>query len=85
MGKQTRLPSSKSGSRALDVLEVVHSDICGPMETESLGGSRYYLTFTDDKSRRIFVYFLEEKSADSVYNAFESFREETKNDTHRQW
>lgn len=74
MGKQTRLPFSKSGSRASDVLEVIHSDICGPMEEESLGGSRYYLNFTDDKSRRIFVYFLQEKSAESVYNAFEDFR-----------
>lgn len=74
MGKQTRLPFSKCGSRASDVLEVVHSDICGPMEVQSLGGSRYYLTFTDDKSRRIFVYFLEEKSAQNVYEAFENFR-----------
>lgn len=44
------------------------------MEVQSLGGSRYYLTFTDDKSRRIFVYFLEEKSAQNVYEAFENFR-----------
>lgn len=74
IGKQTRLPFSKSGSRASDLLEVVHSDICGPMEEESLGGSRYYLSFTDDKSRRIFVYFLKEKSGECVFNAFEEFR-----------
>ena len=26
-------------------LEIVHSDICGPMKTQSLGGSTYLLTF----------------------------------------
>lgn len=74
MGKQTRLPFPKSGSRASEVLELVHSDIGGPMEVSSLGGSRYYLTFMDDKSRRIFIYFLEDKSGESVYRAFENFR-----------
>lgn len=62
MGKQTRLPFPKSGSRANELLELVHSDIGGPMEVSSLGGSRYYLTFTDDKSRKIWIYFLEEAS-----------------------
>ena len=74
MGKQTRLPFSKAGSRASDLLELVHSDICGPMEVPSLGGSRYYLSFIDDKSRRTAVYFLKQKSADEVYDAFEDFR-----------
>lgn len=74
MGKQTRLPFSKTGSRASDLFKLVHSDICGPMEVPSPGGCRYYLSFINDKSWRIAVYFLMQKSADEVYEAFEDFR-----------
>ncbi|KXJ72145.1 hypothetical protein RP20_CCG018741 [Aedes albopictus] len=81
LGKLSRLPFSNVGSRATELLELVHSDICGPMETDSLGGSRYYLTFIDDKSRRISVYFLAEKSAENVFKAFEDFRRSAERQT----
>ncbi|GBP89221.1 Retrovirus-related Pol polyprotein from transposon TNT 1-94 [Eumeta japonica] len=31
-GKQSRLPFPSEGSRALNPLELIHSDVCGPME-----------------------------------------------------
>ena len=34
--------------RARTPLEIVHSDICGPMQTSSIGGCNYFLTFIDD-------------------------------------
>jgi transposase InsO family protein len=45
-------------------VEIVHSDICGPMPTPSIGGSAYFLTFIDDFSRKTWIYFLKHK-----YNA----------------
>lgn len=60
--KQTRLPFQNKGTRATKLLELVHSDVCGPMETESLGKAKYFLTFTDDYSKKVFVYFLQKKS-----------------------
>ncbi|CAH2102026.1 unnamed protein product [Euphydryas editha] len=39
-GKQSRLPFPAEGSRAKKPLELIHSDICGPMEVKSLGGAR---------------------------------------------
>ena len=39
-------------------LEIVHSDICGPMQTSSMDGCNYFLTFIDDYSRKTWVYFL---------------------------
>ena len=48
--------------RADKPLELVHSDLCGPMQVESIGGSRYMLTFIDDYSRYTKVYFLKKKS-----------------------
>lgn len=62
-GKQSKksFPVGKSW-RATTCLELVHADLCGPMNTESLGGSKYFLLFTDDYSRMSWVYFVKNKS-----------------------
>lgn len=50
--KQTRLPFSKSiEGRTSELLEIVHSDVCGPMRKASVNGKRYFVTFIDDRSR----------------------------------
>ena len=72
-GKQARLPFPKEGSRATEVLEVVHSDICGPMEA-SLAGSKWFVIFIDDKTRRIWIYFLKLKNENRVTEAFRDFK-----------
>ena len=56
--------------RSTEKLQLVHTDVCGPMQTKSFGGSRYFITFTDDYSRCCKVYFLKEKS-----EALEKFKE----------
>jgi hypothetical protein len=43
-------------------MEIVHSDIFGPMQTLSIEGSTYFLTFIDDFSRKTWIYFLKHKS-----------------------
>jgi hypothetical protein len=47
-GKQTRHPSSKPAQRAPNTLDRVHTDLCGPMTPESLGGAKFYIGFRDD-------------------------------------
>ena len=50
-GKHHRNPfPSASGERAKELLELVHSDVCGKVNSKSLGGAEYFLTFIDDKS-----------------------------------
>lgn len=71
-GKQTRLPFPLSNNRSKAVLDVVHADVCGPMETKSIGLHRYFLLFVDDYSRMTFVYFLRNKS--EVFKCFQEFR-----------
>lgn len=61
-GKQHRLPFPKSESRAKQTCELIHSDLCGPFEVPSLGGSKYYLLLKDDFSGYRVVYFLKNKS-----------------------
>lgn len=70
-GKQSRLPFP-TGTRATKVLEIVHSDVCGPMETKSIGLSRYFLLFVDDYTRMSFVYFMKEKN--EVFKYFREFK-----------
>ena len=57
--------------RSTRKLQCVHSDVCGPMSTESIGGKRYFVTFIDDYSRCCKVYFMRNKS--KVFNKFKEF------------
>ncbi|RVW71138.1 Retrovirus-related Pol polyprotein from transposon TNT 1-94 [Vitis vinifera] len=43
-------------------LELVHTNLWRPSPVASHGGSRYYITFIDDSSRKVWVYFLKNKS-----------------------
>jgi len=40
-----------------------------PLDTPSLGGNKYFLTFVDEFSRKIWVYLLKEKG--DVFFVFE--------------
>ena len=44
MGKMTKTPFSEKMERANDLLEIIHTDVCGPMSVEARGGYRYFLT-----------------------------------------
>ena len=61
-GKQSRshFPSS-SESITSEPLELVHSDLCGKLSTRSLSGAEYFVTFTDDKTRYVWVYVIRRK------------------------
>lgn len=59
-------------------LEIVHSDVCGPMSTESIGGNKYFVTFIDDYSRCCAVYILKNKS--EVANKFKEYEARVFND-----
>ncbi|QRW07704.1 Copia-like polyprotein/retrotransposon [Ceratobasidium sp. AG-Ba] len=61
-GKQTRAPFPLSESRTSEVLELLHSDLHGPLPVQALGGIRYFAVTIDDKSRKIFVHLLRNKS-----------------------
>lgn len=70
-GKQTRTPFANEGTRATQKLEIVHSDVCGPLQVQSIGGCRYFLSFIDDYTRKVFVYVLKNKS--EVFAKFVDF------------
>ena len=63
VGKAVRSPFPKIGSKkSTDLLNLVHTDVCGPLNIASVGGSVYFVTFIDDFSNYVWVYMLKKKS-----------------------
>ena len=60
-GKITRKPFGK-GTRAEYHLQLIHSDICGPMNIEVRHGASYFITSIDDYKRYGYVYLIVHKS-----------------------
>ncbi|PSC67594.1 Retrovirus-related Pol poly from transposon TNT 1-94 [Micractinium conductrix] len=68
LGKQHRLPFNTSTSATKAPLELLHTDLCGPLPVASAGGSLYFNTILDDFTGMSFVIPLRHKSdaADSI-------------------
>jgi hypothetical protein len=45
-----------------ELLEMVYSDVCGPLQVSSIGGNRYFVTFIGDYSRKLWTYVIHKKS-----------------------
>lgn len=69
-GKMSRLTFG-SRTKAKSVLEIVHSDVCGPISPISYAGNKYFVTFIDDYSNFVCVYIIKEKS--EVFTVFKEF------------
>ncbi|CAL2258193.1 unnamed protein product [Prunus armeniaca] len=73
IGKAHKEAFGKEKTRRASVpLELVHSDVCGPMETTTIGGNKYFLTFIDDCTRMCWAYFMKFKL--KVFNIFKKFK-----------
>lgn len=74
-GKQASLPFPPSTHvQATKPLELIHSDVCGPMPVPSLTGKRYMVTFIDHATRYTHVYFMHTKN--QVADYFREFKAE---------
>ncbi|GJV06432.1 retrotransposon protein, putative, ty1-copia subclass [Tanacetum coccineum] len=72
-----RKPYTHQVERAQDLLELKHTDVCGPFKTVSRQGASYFVTFTDDFSRYGYVYLLKHKH--EVFETFKVFQKEVEN------
>ena len=73
----TKTPFSGTMERATDLLEIIHTDVCGPMSVEARGGYHYFLTFTDGLSRYGYIYLMKHKS--ETFEKFKEFQGEVEN------
>ena len=71
--------TNSSEKQSTKILDLIHSDVCGPFATETLNKSKYFLTFIDDFSKRVFVYFI--KTKDEVLEKFKIFKALVENQT----
>ncbi|KAL6321590.1 hypothetical protein AAG906_024591 [Vitis piasezkii] len=73
VGKQHRdaIPK-RSLWRASQRLQLVHADICGPIKPVSNSKKRYLISFIDDYSRKVWIYFLTEKS--EAFTTFKNYK-----------
>ena len=53
-------------------LDVIHSYVCGPMQVDTLGGSRYFVLFIDELTRKAWIYLLKRKG--EVLDVFKKFK-----------
>ena len=60
--KMTQVINHKPDAKATKILELVHSDLCGPLSPASIQGCKYVINFVDDYSGLTTVYFLKAKS-----------------------
>uniref|UniRef100_A0AAV1TX35 Retrovirus-related Pol polyprotein from transposon TNT 1-94-like beta-barrel domain-containing protein n=1 Tax=Peronospora matthiolae TaxID=2874970 RepID=A0AAV1TX35_9STRA len=67
-GKMVQKPfPSNRDKRSYDTFELLHLDICGPMEKDSLGGSKYLLLIIDEASGCMKGFCLRVKSESEDY------------------
>ena len=62
MGKMTKTPFVGPMEQANDLMEIIHTDVCGLLSVKARGGYHYFLTFTDDLSRYGYIYLMKHKS-----------------------
>jgi transposase InsO family protein len=75
IGKSHRatMPRKAAAQRTTRCLQLVHSDVCGPVRCPAFADeSRYLVTFVDDFSRYVVVYAM--KTRDEVLGHFKTYR-----------
>ena len=81
-GKARQQPNPKQCyTRSANILDLIHSDVGGPLKAQSFGGKGYFVTFTDDCSIFVWVHFIRDKS--EVFRKFHELVKELEKGTGR--
>ena len=77
MGKMTKTLFFGTMERAIDLLKIIHTDVCGPMNIQARDRYHYFLSFTDNLSRCEYIYLMKHKS--ETFEKFKEFQSEVEN------
>ena len=69
IGKMGKTSFKSKDYHSEEVLELVHTNLCGPIGIESYSGDKYFILFVDDYSRMMIVMYRKDKS-----KAFQKFK-----------
>ncbi|KAL0294008.1 UNVERIFIED_CONTAM: hypothetical protein Sradi_6908700 [Sesamum radiatum] len=78
-GKMTKKPFVRQSAITDSLSDLVHIDVCGPLNTPVRGGCSYFITFTDNHIRYGYVYQMRYKS--EAFGRFKEYRLEVENQT----
>ena len=78
-GKMAKAHFPGKGQRAKELLELIHSNVCGPMSLQARGGYSNFITFTNDYSRYGYIYLIKHRS--EALEKFKEFKNEVENQT----
>ena len=81
LGKNTKKYYPHSNRKTNGILDLIHSDLCGPMTPLFKNGCLYYVIFIDYCSRKTWIYFL--KTKDEFFSKFQDFKNLVENQTGR--
>jgi transposase InsO family protein len=82
LGKATHAPHKRmEGVTTEAPMDLVFSDVWGPSSVASIGGARYFISFTDDYSRKTYVYVM--KTKDEAFAKFKLFLAKAERSTGR--
>ena len=76
-GKQTRVVFKTKEHHSSKPLQLIHTDLCGPMRTQSTSGDKYFMLCIDDYSRMTWVLFLKHKH--QALDRFKVFKAQVEN------
>lgn len=79
--KMHNIPFENNRRRAKNLLEIVHTDVCGPFNTTGLNGEKYIVSFIDDYSKIAKVYVM--KSKTEVFDCLVEYINECENLTNK--
>ena len=83
IGKSHKLSFPKAKHMTKGIPEYVHSDLWGsPSTPDSLAGNKYFVTFIDDFSKKVWIYFL--KTKDEVFSKFREWKAEVETKTEKE-
>ncbi|GJX89734.1 retrotransposon protein, putative, ty1-copia subclass [Tanacetum coccineum] len=77
LGKMTKSPFTRTCERGEGLLDLVHTDVCGPFRSAIKDRKCYHITFTDDFSRYGYVYLIKHKS--NTFEVFKRYQNEVEN------
>ncbi|KAL0433579.1 UNVERIFIED_CONTAM: Retrovirus-related Pol polyprotein from transposon RE2, partial [Sesamum latifolium] len=78
-GKMTKKPFVGQSTLASCLLNLIHTDVCAPLNTPARAGYSYFITFIDDHSRYGYIYLMRYKS--EAFERFKKYRLEVENQT----
>ena len=73
LSKHANIAFPSSGYRLRGILNMVHSNVCGPMSLALLTSNIYCVSFVDDHACKSCLYFM--KTRDEAFSRFQKFKD----------